>query len=101
MTTSRSMPFSLQTASMLCPMDALIVFKGRGLDAGGCRKTCWPYPLVSSPCFLLPLPLLREPELLFNVYLKIRLRDLRDGDADAPRGLVFKQNVFALDPLDA
>src|ERR1051325_5210465 len=58
-------------------------------------------PLVSSPCFLLPLPLLREPELLFNVNLKVRLRDLGDGDADAPRGLVFKQNLFALDPLDA
>src|ERR1044071_2272461 len=58
-------------------------------------------PLVSSPCFLLPLSLFREPKLLFNVYLKIRLRDLGDGDADAPRGLVFKQNFVALDPLDA
>src|SRR5215207_9675411 len=58
-------------------------------------------PLVPSPCFLLPLALFREPELLFNVYLQIRLRDLGEGDADAPRGLVFEQNLVALDPLDA
>src|SRR5919205_498732 len=58
-------------------------------------------PLVSGPRFLLPLSLLCEPELLFNVDLKIRLRDLGDGDADAPRGLVLEDNLFALDALDA
>src|SRR5215207_5304017 len=60
-----------------------------------------PRPLLPSPCFLLPLALFRESELLFNVYLQIRLRDLGEGDADAPRGLVFEQNLVALDPLDA
>src|SRR5215218_5020251 len=60
-----------------------------------------PRPLVPSPCFLLPLALFREPELLFNVYLQIRLRDFGEGDADAPRDLVFEQDVVALDPLDA
>src|SRR5919107_4872073 len=68
---------------------------------GGVERLAGLRPLVSSPCFLLPLPLLCEPELLFNVYLKIRLRDLGDGDADAPRGLVFEQNLLVLDPLDA
>src|SRR5215218_400670 len=58
-------------------------------------------PLVPSPCFLLPLTLFREPELLFNVYLQIRLRDLGEGDADAPRDLVLEQEVVALDALDA
>src|SRR5215212_2483449 len=58
-------------------------------------------PLVCGPCFLLPLALLCEPELLFNVNLQVRLRDLGEGDADAPRGLVFKQNLCALDRLDA
>src|SRR5215204_285962 len=60
-----------------------------------------PRPLVPGPCFLPPLALFRESELLFNVYLQIRLRDLGEGDADAPRGLVFEQNVVALDRLDA
>src|SRR5215210_7913317 len=60
-----------------------------------------PRPLVPSPCFLLPLALFREPELLFNVDLQVRLRDLGEGDADAPRGLVFEQKLVALDPLDA
>src|SRR5215213_6155518 len=67
----------------------------------GVERLAGLYPLVSNPRFLLPLALFREPELLFNVYLQIRLRDLGEGNADAPRGLVFEQNLFALDPLDA
>src|SRR5215211_6479466 len=60
-----------------------------------------PRHLVTSPRFLQPLALFRESELLFNVDLQVRLRDLGEGDADAPRGLVFEQNLVALDPLDA
>src|SRR5215213_10982648 len=60
-----------------------------------------PRPLVPGPSFLLPLALFREPELLLDVYLQIRLRDLGEGDADAPRSLVVEQDVPALDPLDA
>src|SRR5215204_1707038 len=66
---------------------------------GGVERLARPRPLASR--FLLPLALFREPELLFNVDLQVRLRDLGEGDADAPRGLVFEQNLVALDALDA
>src|SRR5215207_8248600 len=65
------------------------------------ERLAGPRPLVPSPCFLLPLALLCESELLFNVDLQVRLRDFGEGDADAPRGLVFEQDLVALDPLDA
>src|ERR1044072_7363497 len=69
--------------------------------SGGCLgKLRVPLPPGLRP-LLLPLALLCESELLFNVNLQIRLRDLGEGNADAPRGLVFKQNVVAFDALDA
>src|SRR5205085_3154688 len=60
-----------------------------------------PRPLVAGPRLFLPLALFGEAELLFDVNLQVRLRDLGQGHAHAPRGLVVEENLLALDAGDA
>src|SRR2546423_4325314 len=59
------------------------------------------WPLAAGLRFFLPLALLCESELLFDVNLQVRLRYLREGHAHAPRRLVVEQNLLALDADDA
>src|SRR5215204_437294 len=111
MTMSRSMPCSLQTASILCPMDALINFfvfgSGRpALALFRARRrhrlfSCYSVVVRAPATSRGALPFLCEPELFLNIYLQVRLGDLGEGDADAPRSLVVEEDVFALDPADA
>src|ERR1051326_3756247 len=55
------------------------------------------WPLASA----FPFPLLGEAELLFDVNLQVRLGDLGERHADAPRSLVVEENLLALDANDA
>src|SRR5918993_63541 len=119
MTSSRSMPFSLHSASMLCPMVALIIFSRQwpvsGWSVSETSDAARPAPLLFS-CLLfdcptrrlfllrrlqLPLALLGEPELLFHVHFEVRLDDAVERDEDAPAGLVVEHYVVALDADDA
>src|SRR5687767_7815751 len=111
MTMSRSMPCSLQTASMLWPMVALINFFRLLLrpprPRSSQRAAASPAIQLLVSCRLRPaafrgaLSFLRQPELFLDVYLQVRLGDLGEGDADAPRSLVVEEHVVAFEPGDA
>src|SRR5437588_2013769 len=58
-------------------------------------------PASDTRPLLLPLALFGAAELLFDVNLQVRLGDLREGHAGAPRSPVVEQNPLALDRQDA